>query len=513
MANCKQVCDFLRQVSTHLITAPLPDPDAQRLAQLQLLQLCSADEYRALANEIGTLGTAQAGIAAESAQRAGLAAELGREYQRDHSVLFHLHGKDAQAADLDQEEKTRAQFQAVTADLTQKEQAFNELMRKRAAFDGLFAWGDRYVGLTAVGAVALRDLTVRLYRYGDVDFETYLASAQRVDQELTALAVGGASYFQGLSAGIPGADRAYLWAIGIGLTKAQPDPSAGVPRFLDAYRATESLSGNPENRLMSSEILVAMPQPLTQEIPPLTQLVHDVRGAGVPKESALGVASIVLFGRRADGSFATENVRQYLQYTRSYETAALLAIDNTPADPLLTKFRTLRGMFGSWGYDYSEDTELSSAYLAVSENDPAQISSKLAILARGLAAYLQFPLVAAAILGSIPTLEANEALNLVEKAYGIVGSRAAGLSQTELICLAVRMVHGIRNELVGTLDATATAAPSAAQRVGYGYGPRVFFLPVVIAHGAYYSTFGGIGGVHPGHVHGMPAGFGGAGVG
>ena len=92
----------------------------------------------------------------------------------------------------------------------------------------------------------------------------------------------------------------------------------------------------------------------------------------------------------------------------------------------------------------------------------------------------------------------------------MVGRRAAGLSQTELICLAVRMVHGIRNELVGTLDATAAATPRAG---AFGVVPRPFFLPIVIAHGAYYSTFGGIGGVHPGHVHGMPTGFGGAGIG
>ncbi len=76
------------------------------------------------------------------------------------------------------------------------------------------------------------------------------------------------------------------------------------------------------------------------------------------------------------------------------------------------------------------------------------------------------------------------------------------------------MVHGIRNELVGTLDATAAPTPAAASapRPGF-YGPRFFFMPVVIAHGGYYSTFSGVGGTHPGHVHGMPTGYGGAGIG
>ena len=121
---------------------------------------------------------------------------------------------------------------------------------------------------------------------------------------------------------------------------------------------------------------------------------------------------------------------------------------------------------------------------------------------------------AAAILTSVATLEANETLNLVEKAYGLIGSRAAGLSQAELICIAVRMIHGIRNELVGNLDATSTQVPSAGGRpFGYGYGLHPVFMPIFVVHNAYYSTFGGISGVHPGHVHGLPSGFGGVGVG
>ena len=40
--------------------------------------------------------------------------------------------------------------------------------------------------------------------------------------------------------------------------------------------------------------------------------------------------------------------------------------------------------------------------------------------------YLEYPLVAAAILTSIPTLEANETLDLMEKAYSLLGSFAHG---------------------------------------------------------------------------------------
>jgi hypothetical protein len=180
----------------------------------------------------------------------------------------------------------------------------------------------------------------------------------------------------------------------------------------------------------------------------------------------------------------------------------LLSIMNTPPDALAAKFASLRSLFASWGYTESEDLELSSAFLAVSELPVEGISTKLAIIARGLNAYLQYPLVAAAILASVSTMEANETLNLLEEAYEIVGRRAMPMSQPELICLAVRMIHGIRNELAGELDPTAAArAP-----MGVVGGPRFYFVPVIVAHAHYYSTFSGVGGVHPAHAHGWAGG-------
>jgi hypothetical protein len=74
------------------------------------------------------------------------------------------------------------------------------------------------------------------------------------------------------------------------------------------------------------------------------------------------------------------------------------------------------------------------------------------------------------------------------------------LTQPELICLAVRMLHGIRAETVTGVDTTAVAAPAAA-RMSYGWGPGMYFFPMLVVYGAYYSTFSGIEGAHPGHAH------------
>jgi len=214
-------------------------------------------------------------------------------------------------------------------------------------------------------------------------------------------------------------------------------------------------------------------------------------------------------GQRADGTLATSNLSSYLGLTRSYESAALLSIVNVPVEELAGKFQSLRSMFAGWGYQPSEDVELASAYLAVSELPAEGVGTKLGILAKGLSTYLEYPLVAASVLASLGTLEANETLNLLGQAYDIIGRRAVGLGQPELICLAVRMLHGIRDDLLRPLDATAAVRPSAPPMRTGMYGPHFYFVPIIVAHNAYYSTYSGISGVHPGHIHGFGGGGGG----
>jgi hypothetical protein len=373
--------------------------------------------------------------------------------------------------------------------------------------DTMIPLGTGYVGLTGFGLVQSRDLGFRLYRLSDAPFTAYWDQAKQIRQEMDSLALGGQSYVTGLAGPLTGVDRSYLWAIGIGLAQIQPDPTKGGPAFLSAYTSLGTLSSNVENRLMSAEMLTTSPQPLDANLGALGQLDGEVRKAGVPKESSLGVASILLLGRRADGTYATENLTHFLQLTKSFESAALLAIVNRPYADMSQKFAQLRALFGAWGFAPSEDVELSSAYLSMSELPVDGINTKLAILSKGMGAYLQYPLVAASILASIPVLEANDTLNLLEQAYGIIGRTAGGLSQAELICLAVRMIHGIRSETITGVDSTATVVPAPVGAAYYAYGPRFFFVPIIIAHGAYFSTYSAFGGAHPGHAHFSGGGF------
>jgi hypothetical protein len=502
---CKDVYTFLSQVSSRTVTATLTPADAQHLADLGLVAFLTADQYRALGAEVETLGAAQAALAQEMAERARLAGTLQHDVARTHSVLFHLHGKDKQTEELQQESQDRTSFQTMESDLAAKEKAFNELVGKRSLYDTLIPYGDQYVGLTSVGQLQVRDLGVRLYRVGDSDFDEYWAQAQRITERLNTLADEGSNYFARLAPAITDADRSYLWAVSLGLSKTQPDPAAGAPRFAEAYNGIAGLSGNPENRLMATEILFAISRPISEEVPSLAQLVRDVRALGVSSESALGVAAMLLYGQRGDGTFATSTLAEYLQVTKSFESAALMAIMNVPVPDLVTKFRGMQAMFASWGYEQSEDVELSSAYLSVSELPIEGMSTKLSIIARGMSTYLQYPLVSASVLASVATLEANETLNLLEQAYNVVGRRALGMNQAELVCLAVRMVEGIRNELVGALDTTATA-PTGAARPAPLFVRGPYFVPIIVMHNAYYSTYSGVSGPHPGHAHGFAGG-------
>ncbi|MGA8303638.1 MAG: hypothetical protein WA691_09320 [Thermoplasmata archaeon] len=507
MTNCQEIFAFLTGVSNRNVTSTLSDADLATLQQLNLVQRMTADQYAQLSRDVQTIASTQATIGQESATRSQQSYSLQEEDRKSHSILFHFESKDKQTAELQKEAQDQGALRATDADLSNRIQAFNQLVAQRSLLDTLSPYAGGYIALTGPGVLELRQLGIRMYRVSDVPFPSYWAQSQQVEQELNDQATRGGQYVGSLTGALPGVDRSYLWAIGLGLANLETDPNQGTPLFLDAYNQIASLSSNQENRLMSAELLSSLRRSIAENVPLLKDLEHQVRKAGVPKESSLGVASMLLLGQREDGTFATANLPTFLGVTKSYESAALLAIVNRPYPELAQKFTYLRGMFGSWGYEPSEDVELSSAYLTISDLPPDGVNTKLAIIAKGMGAYLQYPLVAASILAAIPVLEANETLNILEHAYEIVGRRAMPMSQPELICLAVRMVHGVRNETIQGVDATGKVAPPTIPAGGYYYGPRFLFVPILVAHGAYYSTFSGIGGPHPGHAHFGGGGF------
>jgi len=512
MTDCNHIGAFLQAVSARSTPGPIADADLSQLQSVGLIDLLTSDEVKQLELEVAQLEAAQKAIQDEEAERAKAAEAEATDTRRTHSVLFHLQGVDKEEAAVDRLHEEQAALQAIEADLAKREADFQRLLLKKSELGLMSPYDGRFIAITTAGRVALRDLAAALYRVGDQEFSSYWTQAKAVDAELGAIVDRAGAIHPILARDLDGVDPTYLWAVAIGLAKEKGDPPTQIASFLDAYHAVGSLSSNVENRLLAAEVLAGIGQPIPSSIGELSKLCTQVRAAGVPPESAAGVAAILLSGRRADGTYATDPLVQFLRLTPSFESAALLAIVNKPYDELATTFSKLKGLFASWNYSISEDTELSSAYLTASDLPSETVGTKMAILARGVGAYLEYPLVAAAILASIPVLEANETLNLLEKAYEILGQRTGPMSQAELLTLAVRTIHGVDVRSVNELDPTQVKPATYPSFSYYNMPPRLW-IPVFIVHGGYYSTFSAIGGYHPGHIHTVGAGGWGGGFG
>jgi len=514
VTNCSQVAAFLQGVVSRSVVVPLPDADVTVLQQFGLVDVLTPDQRTQLEQEVGQLQAAQQAIEEEEARRQQQAAVIDDDTRRTHSILFHLQGVDAEEATVDRLNSEQEALQALEADLAKRQADFQSLLVKKAELDVMSPYDGRFIAATTAGRVALRDLSVALYRASDQDFAAYWNQAKAIDAELASISQQAAGVVLGLAESLPNVDPSYLWAVGIGLAKQSASAASPAPQFVEAYQAVGPLTNNVENRLLAAEVVASLSAPIANSVAELSGLVRAVGSMGVPPESAAGVAAILLSGRRGDGTYATDPLGQFLRVTPSYESAALLAIVNQPYDALVNGFAQLKQLFASWGYSISEDTELSSAYLTLSNLPAGTVATKMAILARGVGAYLEYPLVAAAVLASIPVLEANETLNLLEKAYEILGQRTGAMSQAELITLAVRLIHGVQVRSVNEIDATqkVAAAPNYPTFRYYGYGPMIW-VPMYVAHGAYFSTFSAIGGAHPGHIHAVGGGGGGGGFG
>lgn len=503
--KCSEVYSFLSQVSDCSVSMTLPEADMELLTSGNIVRLISKEEYSELSNEISKLDGLNAELAEAKRREVEQRAEAVANADRVHSVLFHFQGKEKREAQILRAQEEEEELRNLDGNIASREKLLSDLIRKKSAFDKLTAYDDRYVSLTESGITSMNDLGFRLYRVSDDDFSSYVRQMNLTLTELEGIADRGVSYFQFLQGSTSQTDVSHRWSASIGLAKIQGDKSAIETRFLDAYNRMEGIAHNEENRLTAAEVLASSGADLENALPYIRDIDHEVRHRlGIPKELSASVTSILFFGRRYDGTFPLDLMADFSQITASYESAAIMAIVSGPVDETKRQFLAMKSLFRSWGYDISEDTELSSAYIAVSGLSPEGIKTKLAIITQGLKHYLEYPLVASAILASIPVMEANETLNLLEKAYSVIGSRAFGLEQAELLGLGVRMIHGVRNELVRDLDSTARIAETPLQFTYSASRPFIpIFIPLIVAHSSYYSTFGGIGGVHPGHIHAM----------
>jgi hypothetical protein len=520
--KCSEARTFLSQLHDRdePIT-PIPSNDLEYLSVNGYVLKTSKDDYQKWIDDVARLSQVIAQVDTEKSREEQARAALQQDLGKEHSFQFHFEGK----GDRDQlQQRLQEEAAAVSSEeskLTQLETNVNQLIQEKSTIDRMVAYDGGYLSLTGLGTLVYNDLGVRYYRIADLEFADFITEIKATYAELRSIADKAASYVSRVRPqvleiedsdhlGYSDADvevevRSLLWSIGIGLGKLQGNTNTIGDRFIEAVDALRKLDSTLPNKLMAAEIMTAVSSPDVQSLESsLKNLDQQIRKQGVPKEQSVGVAATVMAGRRFDGTYPIDRFAQVKHLTNSSEAASILAVMNVPVDGLSSKFQQFRSLFTSWGYTTSEDTEIASAFLAIGELNPDEVEEKLKYILEQLHNYLQYPIVAAAILASIPVFEAHEALDLMEKAVTLLTGYAAGLERSELVALAVRMIHGVRNEIVKQIDPTAKITGTPVQ---FTYGPHpgffVRYYPVIIAHSYYHSTFSAMGGFHPAHSHGV----------
>jgi hypothetical protein len=523
--KCGEVRAFLSQISDREEPiAPVPLAYLNYLSSGGYVLVATKEDYDKLADEVGSLSQMTAEMDAEKAKDEQAEEALQQDESKEHSFLFHLeHGEEQDEVRRRAQDETAA-VSIEESQLSALEANVNQLIQKKSSLDRMVPYSGEYLSLTDLGSVALNDLNVRDYRVADEEFADFSAETNATNSELRSIVDRAASYVSVIRPSVPeigdgesskddvgdpgdAMTRApsLLWSTAIGLAKLQGDTDQIGQRFVLALGGLQGLDATTPNKLVAAEIMTALS---TQDVQTLESALREldkaVRKQGVAKELSAGVAATMMAGRRFDGTYPLDRFAQFKQVTSSSEAAAILAVMNVPYDGLSAKFEAFRSLFDSWGYMKSEDTEIGSAFLAIGELDAAEVEEKLKYVVEQLKNYLEYPLVAAAILASIAVFEEHEVLDLMEKAVAVLSGVAAGLERSELIALAVRMVHGVPNELVKEVDSTATMTQTPVQFT-YAAQPGLFlwYYPVIVAHSAYLSTFSAMGGFHPAHVHGI----------
>jgi len=512
--KCNDVRIFFSQIAEKSISMQIQSSDMNFLSTKGYLSVMQKEDYDQAVAELSNL--TQMNIDLWNAWNTDKSAKvaLEGEEKKTHSITFLFEGKENKEAERNKVESEKTLISKMEVDLTERQAKINELITKKSKMDRMVPNDGKYLSLTGIGIMMLNDLNVRNYRVSDEEFSDFIQEIQSTFGELKSIAERGNYHVANLKINFPEMDLSQLWSVSIGLAKLQGDPSQIGQRFLFALDLLRHFDCTLENKMMAAEIMdssgadssqTSTNSDLQNLSETLAKLDHQLKHeAHVPDPLSVGVAATLLFGRRYDGTFPTDRFMEFSKMTSSYESAAILSIFNVPSDQLVSKFQSYRLLFNSWNFEVSEDTELASAYLATSDLGPEDVRSKLIIIENGLRNYLEYPLVASAILTSISTLEANETLDLMEKASFLLGSYVKDLERSEVISLAVRMIHGIKNELVKQLDPTSAIVKTPVQ---FTYVPtNVFFIyraPLIIAHSSYHSTYSGIGGYHPAHVHGV----------
>jgi len=469
--KCNDVMTFLSQLSSKSITFSITGEDLNFLVSSGYIQSLSKDDYDKLAASVADLPKVTSELEEARAKENLDEATLIRDQKKVHSIRFWFEGREKKEADR---EKAQADQQVFSKDEEMVKADSDELqplIQKKSMLDRQVPFGERYLSLTGSGVVLLHDLTVRNYRVGEKDVKNFIDETRATEMELKAMAERASNYYSRIKDAISdmypyvafsdeeldeedaegyrikskGVESSQLWAVAIGLAKLEGDPDKIKENFIQTLNTLKGSSNSTlDSQLMAAETLVAAGHAgdISQDVDKLTTTDRQIRqSADVPEELSTGVTATLYCGSNPD---ASTRFNEFSRITRSYTAAAVLSGSQETVESLSQKFDSLTSLFDSWGYSSSEDVDLAAAYLTVSPLSREDARSKMSTIIDAIKAEFEFPLVLAAILASIQALNAQEVLDLMEKAVTILQSQplTTGLSHADLSSLAIRMIYG-----------------------------------------------------------------------
>lgn len=542
--KCIDIRTFLTEINNKSISTQLPSSDLEYLRNNGYVDVISKDDYDAQSKELADLQNLSEDLIKEKTKEVTDEehlhedqAQLNKDEKDTKSFMFKFKGKKTKESlrqKIDTEKTTVESEQRVVdaekQDIADKDAKLRDYIQKKSAFDKWVSYSQEYVALTGVGLIMLNELNSSIERVGDMEFSDFETEMKETDQVLNRIAFRADDYVMSLDRLLFESDsdaKHGLWPVAIGLAKLEGDTQSIKTRFTSAYNSLKSFNdSNLDRKLMAAEIMTASGMDISTHEDTLSSLEKNLRDQyNVPEKIAVGIAATLLYGRFTTDTtpvdtYPIAKFAEFLKITSSFESAAMLAISPDETAHLTERFNTFKAIFvDGWGSLRTEDTDLASAYLAISTLDPEQAKQRITALVDLLKHDIEFAFVPAAILTSMTAYSPNEVVSLIERSVTDLQKYARDLTRSELMSLGVRMIHGVSNELIQKADQTAELVRIPVQFTNRpmqpAYGSAGFyggsgFMPfpypwywIIISHSSHCSHYGNIGGAHPFHSHGV----------
>lgn len=528
----------MSEISDKSITSQISQADLDFFSSNGYVLRTSKVEYDQASAEVVSLEQINQRLLEERKEGAEAERATKEDEKKAQGLLFDLHGKEYKDAALQKLEADKETLSKNEVTISSDEASVSDYIQKKSTLDWLVPYGNEYLSLSASGVIMLNALNARMSRISDMEFSDFVLETNETDAELRGIAQRARSFVFDIRNRIPlptdmdedAANRtgevkvspydSVLWSVGIGLAKIRANEDQILDRFVSAYNSLGDFKSSVWNKLMAGEVMAATVVDFMSLSQSLTDIEQKLRNfANVPEEQSVAIAATLIYGG-SDSAISYGRFVEFSKITESQETAAILAITNINVEQLTSKFHSYKGLFDEWGYSTSDDTDLAAAYLSISPLVADDVRSKMNTIVDALKSDLQYPLVAAAILTSMSALSATEAIDLVEKGISILQGYASNFGRSELVSLAVRMVHGVNNELAKELDPNAsisktpvqfTHSPQQVAQSAYGTGQYYggyypgfwWYYALIISHSTYHNTYNTGGGYHEGHQHGL----------